>query len=420
VRQPIFLLSFGLLVRVTFLCHTRCPMPASVTSSRNPSTRKEWLLLHLSFVLIGVITTLLGPILPSFIRHWELTDAQAGFFFTAQYFGSFFGVALTSVFLPRFGFSRVSAIGFFAFMTGFAFLGLGPWMLAAAMVGINGFGYGLANPAINLRATQLPSKNTAAAVTFLNFSWSIGAVLCPFLVSFVVPSFGFRALSLGIAVFSLLLVVLHLTLRSVYPSVRPSRVTHPLPEWLAHLSLPQAIPLLLIYFLYVGVEVAIGGWVASFEKRLPGMSAVTLVVAPSVFYGFILVGRGVAPLALRRTSQIFISVGGLLVATLGATIIAFSNSPHLLYLGAGIAGLGLAPQYPIYVTWLAMIFGEDAPWIGALFFGAAGLGGGALPWLVGIVSASTNSLRAGLYIPLVVSFLMIFLVLRARPDSHAA
>jgi MFS transporter, FHS family, glucose/mannose:H+ symporter len=380
----------------------------------------EWLLLHLSFILIGVITTMLGPILPTFIRQWSLTDAQAGFFFTSQYFASFFGVLLTSVFLPRFGFSKVSAGGFLAFLLGYAFLGLGPWTVSAAMVGINGFGYGLANPAINLRATQLPSSNTAAAVTFLNFSWSIGAVICPFLVGFFIPGFGLRGFSIGLAASALLLILLHLSLRSTHPEVRPARVMHPLTEWLARLRFPQAIPLLLLFFLYVGVEVALGGWIASFQKRMPGMNAVTFMAAPSFFYGFIALGRGTAPIALRHFSQTFITAGGLFVATVGGTIIAFSNTSHALYLGAAIAGFGLAPQYPIYVTWLAKIFQQDSPWIGALFFGAAGLGGGALPWLVGIVSANTNSLRAGLYAPLAVSFAMIFLVLRAKPPARSA
>jgi MFS family permease len=165
--------------------------------------------------------------------------------------------------------------------------------------------------------------------------------------------------------------------------------------------------------------VALGGWVASFEKRLPGMSTLTLVIAPSVFYGSLLFGRGVAPLALRHVSQVLISTGGLLLATAGSSVIALSNSPHTLYLGVAIAGFGLAPQYPIFVTWLAAIFRDDSNWIGALFFGAGGLGGGALPWLVGIVSYSTHSLRAGLCIPLAVSFLMIFLVLQARPRAIA-
>jgi len=388
-------------------------------SSSSTSPRLEWPLLHASFILIGVITTLLGPILPSFSRHWSLTDAQAGFFFASQYFGSFLGVLLTSPLLPRFGSAKVTSAGFLSFMLGFAFLGVGPWMLAAFLVGVYGLGYGLSNPAINLRATQLPSSNTAAAVTFLNFSWSVGAVSCPFLVGFFLPTIGIRGLSLGLAGFSFLLCILHFLRPSERSAAAPVRVTHSLEEWLNHLRHPSAIALFLLYFFYVGTEVAFGGWSAMQEKRiaLPGSA---LSLAPSFFYGFLLLSRGVAPLALRRISQLVISVGGLLCATLGGAIILGAGTPPILYLGAALAGFGLAPQYPMLVTWLAAIFGEDANWLGALFFGAAGLGGAFVPWLVGIVADQTHSLRAGLAIPLIVSVIMVFLVLRARPAPAVA
>jgi len=411
--------QFQRLVGSSALCETRNSMSSTFAPAKRSPIR-EWLLLHASFVVIGIITTMLGPILPSFIHRWSLTDAQAGFFFTTQYFGSFFGVALTSVVLPRLGFSKAAAAGFAAFVLGYGFLGLGPWMVSAVMVGVNGFGYGLSNPAINLRATQLPSKNTAAAVTFLNFSWSIGSVLCPFIIGYVVPSFGIRDFSLALMAACAILVVIHLSRRIGPTGDAKVRASHPLPEWLAHMRIPQAIPLLLLFLLYVGVEVAVGGWVAAYEKRMPGMSAVTLMLAPSVYYGFLLLGRGVSPLILRRVPQVVISAGGLGLAAVGGTIIALTNTPHILYIGAALAGFGLAPQYPIYVTWLAAIFKQDSPWIGSLFFAAAGIGGGAVPWLVGIVSSGTGSLRAGLYIPLLVTVLMIFLALRARPSSDSA
>lgn len=391
---------------------------ASPNRFPEPSPRSEWLLLHASFVLIGVITTLLGPVLPFFARHWGLTDAQSGFFFAMQYFGSFLGVLLTSVSIPRFGFSRVCAAGFTAFLIGFAFLGLGPWVLAAALVGVNGLGYGFTNPAINIRATQLPAKNTAAAVTFLNFSWSIGAVFCPFLIGFLLPMMGTRGFCLLLAALSLVLACFHVFWGSASSGAVRVPATHSLAEWQECLRRPpQAIPLLLLFFLYVGVEVALGGWVATHEQRMPGMSAAALVLAPSVFYGFLLLGRGVAPLAFRRLSPSLVSASGLVLATLGSTFIAFSGKPGTLHLGAAIAGLGLAPQYPIFVTWLAAIYGLDSTWVGALFFSAGSLGAAVLPWLVGIV-ASQTSLRAGFFLPIAVCAVMVLLGARARPPSR--
>jgi MFS family permease len=104
----------------------------------------------------------------------------------------------------------------------------------------------------------------------------------------------------------------------------------------------------------------------------------------------------------------------------GAGIVAYSQTPLLLQAGAAVAGFGLAPQYPLYVTWFAETFREDANWLGALYFGGAGLGGAVLPWLVGIIAAHTNSLRAGLILPAAVTAVMVILSLRARPRSVPA
>ncbi len=64
------------------------------------------------------------------------------------------------------------------------------------------------------------------------------------------------------------------------------------------------------------------------------------------------------------------------------------------------AGLGLAAIYPILVAWLVKAFGERSRRIGAIMFALASMGGATLPWLVGITSTRTGSLRAGLLIPL--------------------
>ena len=380
----------------------------------------EWARLHLGFVYIGIVTILLGPLLPYLARRWSLSDSQAGFLFTAEYSGSVLGNLLTGLLLPRLGFSKVMGIGFLVFALGFSLLGAGPWTLACLLIFLYGTALGLSVPTTNLRGTQLPSANTAAAVSLLNFSWGIGAVLCPFLIAVLLPSLGLRGFSASLAVFALIFAGLYF----IRPTTSRAPIKQPLGRsleaWLTKLRHARAVPLLVLFFLYVGVESAIGGWVAAYEKRMPGMESSAWALAPSVFYFFLLIGRGFTPLALRRFSQVLISASGLLCAVAGSSILACSQTPFTLHAGAALAGLGLAPQYPLYVTWLADTFREDANWLGSLYFGGAGLGGAVLPWLVGIIAARTNSLRAGLVLPAVVTAAMVIILLRMRPRSVSA
>lgn len=359
---------------------------------------------------------MLAPSIPQFSRQWSLSEAQAGFFFTSQYLTSLFGVIASSWLLGRYTFSKVLGFGFVFITAGMAFLGVSPWFLTALCVAVFGFGYGLANPTTNLRATQLPSGNVAAAVSLLNFSWSVGAVACPRLVALA----GIRGVSVVVAILSLVLGAVHFASKQPGVQIKATPKRHTLEDWKGHLKVSQAAPLLALFFLYVGTEVSIGGWVAAaLGRRVPGASAELLANAPFAFYGFLLIGRGVAPVLLRRFSTIVLSAGGMLCAAAGTALIVLTHSYAALIVGACLAGFGCAPQYPIFVTWLAQIFKKDADWLGALFFGGGGLGGAFLPWIVGIIAARSGSLIAGFLLPLVTCLIMGVLALRAYPGKPA-
>ena len=392
--------------------------PAQAVAS--PDARVEWAYLHLGFVLIGISMTMLGPILPYFTHRWNLTDEQAGLFFSTQYFGSFLGTLATSWLLPRLGFSKLISTGYFCFALGLACLGLGPWFLSTMFVAIYGLGYGLANPSINLRATHLPSSNVAAAVSLLNFSWGIGAVSSPFLVAFFLGQLSLRALVLSLTACFLALAVLHFMQKTESSASSEMRPNRSFAVWRATLQPAPWISLALLFLLYVGIEISVGGWVALDEKRMVGFTTAKMAAAPAFFYGFLLLGRFLVPFALKRFSQLALCLGGLALATVGVALVAFAQTPAMLHIGALLAGFGCAPQYPIYITWLAAIFKDDATWLAALFFGAAGIGSSLIPWLVGVVASQTHSLRFGFLLPLASALLMIPFALRACPKAGSA
>jgi FHS family glucose/mannose:H+ symporter-like MFS transporter len=71
-----------------------------------------------------------------------------------------------------------------------------------------------------------------------------------------------------------------------------------------------------------------------------------------------------------------------------------------------LIGFGLGPIYPLLLS-IALQYSENS----TIFF-VAGLGSAILPWLTGIVSSSTSSLRDGLLVPCAASALMLFLGFR--------
>ncbi len=92
--------------------------------------------------------------------------------------------------------------------------------------------------------------------------------------------------------------------------------------------------------------------------------------------------------------------------------------------GTGIAGLGLAPVFPIFIAWLSQQYGTQAPRIGGVMFALGGCGGATLPWLVGATSSRFASLRVGLLVPLCSSLLMLAVLPAAirfrKKISHSA
>ena len=385
-----------------------------------PESRLEWTYLHLGFVLIGITMTMLGPVLPYFTRIWNLTDGQAGLFFSTQYFGSFLGTLMTSWLLPRLGFSKVISAGYFCFALGLACLGLGPWYFSTGFVAICGIGYGLTNPSINLRATQLPSSNVAAAVSLLNFSWGIGAVSSPFLVAFFLGRLSLRALAGWLTACFLALAAAHFLQKADPAASLETPPKRSFAVWRAALQPAPWISLALLFFLYVGVEISVGGWVALDEKRMVGFNPGQMAAAPAYFYGFLLLGRLLLPIALKYFSQRALSVGGLVLTAAGVALVAFAQTPAGLHTGALLAGFGCGPQYPIYVTWLAAIFRGDSTWLAALFFGSAGIGSSLVPWLVGVVASETHSLRFGFMLPLASALLMIPFAIRTCPNAASS
>jgi fucose permease len=125
-----------------------------------------------------------------------------------------------------------------------------------------------------------------------------------------------------------------------------------------------------------------------------------------------MLGRWVAPLLLRTIDEIRLVQAALLVACTGMAGLVLSHGLRGVVTSACLAGLGLSCVYPITISLLSREFGPASSRIGSLMFFLSNIGGGLLPWMVGVSSNHFSSLKVGLAVPLIGCAAMFGLYLR--------
>src|SRR5271167_3236332 len=125
-------------------------MPASDGPNTSASAQSLTFAAYASFVPIGIVTVLLGPMLPFLSARWSLNYSQAGALFTAQYLASTIAVALSGFLVSRLGFRFAMKAGLLVAGAAVALLLTGPELLGIICIAAYGAGLGLAVPAANL------------------------------------------------------------------------------------------------------------------------------------------------------------------------------------------------------------------------------------------------------------------------------
>ena len=373
------------------------------------------------FVPTGIVNVLIGPLLPTLSARWSLNDTQAGYLFTSQFLASTVGVALSGILVPRFGYRAVMVLGLICMALGVATLPMASWSLGIAAVACIGAGFGLTVPTSNLLVAEANPVGKAAALNLLNFAWSVGAVACPFLVAHFQGS-GRAMTFLYLLGGAILLVGVLLAVAPLPHSERAaSGSLLPTTSLAKLLRMPSAIALGTLFFVYVGTENAVGGWLASYAKRLLDTPAAGWATTPSYFYGALLFGRLFVPVLLRKMPEIQMARAGVALALLGVIDLLASHSMLSVRISAAVIGLGLSAVYPITIALLSHKFGASAARLGSVMFALAGFGAASVPWIVGFVSDQLSSLKLGLTVPLAGCVIMLALYLRdwGLPASRA-
>ncbi|MGA9496380.1 MAG: MFS transporter [Terriglobales bacterium] len=400
--------------------------PQAEPSSQSLSSHRKLVLAgQIAFLPTGVLTTLLGPMLPILIARWSMNDTQAGNLFLVQFLASLVGVQLSGVLLARWGYRPAFLSGLLLMACGVGTLYLGSLWLGLASVAVYGLGLGLIIPTDNLLIAEIstgrgissnaisiagakPSSKesaSASAVSLLNFFWGLGAVLCSLMVAWTEAH---HLLPFFLGAVALFLVVLALAMRNLpFPPAAPRAQSSGSASWRELAKSPAIRLFAAVFFLYPGAETAVGGWVGSYVSRLGARGEAIASMMPAFFWSALTLGRALGTAFLRHFTERYVLRAACAAGTAGIGLMLWSPSLVGVIVGALITGLSYATIYPITVARLSHRFGVAARSIGAVMFSLASLGPAVIPWMVGVISHATGNLRDGLLLPLGATVLLL-------------
>ena len=355
--------------------------------------------LRVIFAATGLGMALPGAVLPALMHEWALRDSGAGLLFFLAWLGSSTG-ALAAGRRRR----SVVAAGCAAVAAALAAMALGFAALRFEEMFVYGLGLGAAMTAISMIQAERHPNESAQEMNRLNMIWAAGAVICPLLAEHSLRVASPRAIASVLAVvFAALSAWM---LRGALLETKNEKLGEARRAWSPgvgrlHWLALWPVPLMLLAFLPTGIESTMGGWVAEYARR-EHQSIRTAVWAGSLFWGGLLASRGLGAtrfLAWRTERRLLVQSAWTILA--GALVLVLVPDQAGVLFGNLLVGFGLGPVYPLALA--LALRQQEHPGI----FWIAGLGSALLPWITGILSTASHSLRVGMAVPLAAATVLL-------------
>jgi len=371
----------------------------SKSSSHDSSFGPSKLWLAAGFVLAGIGTVLLGPILPILLHQWQLTDAQGGVLISAKFLGAFLGGITV---LPRLRLAIL--IGCALCCCGFGAFALSHSLAPAAIaLFFGGLGLGQLIASTNILVGRRFRSYTGSALASLNAFWSLGAVLTVALAAALLPRFGMSSPILSFAAL-FLIVGLGGLLNTTHSNSQDTTTTASTPAALPRLIL---LKFALFLFLYGGLETCLANWLTTYTLRFSDAHFLGSQSALILLWIALTAGRALSAAILRWMRESTLQRLGLACAAALIVALCFTGNTARISVICILLGLSLAPFFPS--TFALLIRNNPSAREAGAILAVSGLGAALFPWMMGIISTHTGSLRNAMAVPFALALALLFL-----------
>jgi fucose permease len=284
---------------------------------------------------------------------------------------------------------------------------------------VGGFGLGQIITSVNILAGRRFTAHRGSALSLLNFSFSLGAMLSALLSAWLLPRFALRGLLEGFAgLFAAGVVTLFVQMRGNQGGAEEFDTASAEAEPQIGLSARAYLYFAALLVLYGGLETCLSGWLTTFALRYGDKTLAVSEYTTLLLWMSLTFGRVGASAVMLRVGEKTVQRWGLGLATVFTACLAMAHSALTIAAFAVLLGLSLAPFFP--ATWALLMAERPTARQAGIVLAVSGLGAAALPWLMGVVSTRAGSLQVALGLPFAAALGLLGMSLFARKPSVVA
>jgi fucose permease len=364
-------------------------------------------------LLVGIVLTTLGAVLPSIIQRLGLDRTEAGSLLALMSLGILAGSLVFGPVVDRRGYKGMLAGPVVLIALGLEGIAFAPSIgLLAVSAFLIGFGGGVINGGTNALVADISAERRAAGLAYLGVFFGIGAFGVPFLLALLRERFGNAEVVAGIG--ALVLFVLAYYAAISFPEPKQPQ-GFPLRQAAGLLRDPVLVLLGVILFFESGMELTVGGWTATYVNQELGLSPERALYLLSLYWVGMTGARLVLGRLLTRVSMAVVFLSSLGVAFTGVLILIGARTTASAGAGTLLAGAGFAAVFPVILGYV----GDRYERLSGTAFGVvlvmALTGGTALPYATGVLGDAIGLRPSLALVPAgLVCVALIFAVARPR------
>jgi FHS family glucose/mannose:H+ symporter-like MFS transporter len=341
----------------------------------------------LSYLLTGFTHVILGAVLTEMLQHYARSYSDGGMLIFLEFAGFLCGVLCMPYFIRSFS-RRASICGAFTLLalSEIWIALLPPWSMVNGLALIAGFSFGVIESGIGTFVMVASKEKQAIAMSKLEVAFGIGALVMPFISSFLITR-GVWSYSFLILGGSALIMAVIWSRISMRDSSMDDLLAHKMttqqrgilrPAY-TKASLPILCSFMFFFFLYVGMETSIINFLPSIfiEKMHSSTSIATLTV--SAFWLTMVIGRVFAGIIAEKYSYfsfLAFTCGGSVILLM---LLALNTTIWGGYAIVLLLGLLMAGMFAVALIFANRFIPGMTERTTSLLIASGGLGGSLLP-----------------------------------------